>query len=77
MWIWLTDTDSKDLRAVLHGVLGGVSLPFPLSKPSACEHSDIQCPIESGTTYDYRYDVDVRNQYPNVSCSNWDENILT
>ena len=34
---------------VLHAIVGGASLPFPLDKPNICSDHNLSCPIKSGT----------------------------
>ena len=44
-----TITQAKN---VLHGIIGGVSVPFPVSPSDNCGNS-LQCPIQPGTTVMY------------------------
>ncbi|PRD24658.1 UNVERIFIED_CONTAM: Epididymal secretory protein E1 [Trichonephila clavipes] len=59
-------TDSASLRAVIHGIVGGVAIPFPIQNANACEHSEIECPLQTGQTYNYGYEIEVRNTYPTL-----------
>ncbi|CAL1282632.1 unnamed protein product [Larinioides sclopetarius] len=56
--------DTETLKTVIHGIIGGVALPFPVQNPNACEHSAIECPLQSGQTYNYGYEIEVRRAYP-------------
>ncbi|KAF8784825.1 NPC intracellular cholesterol transporter 2 homolog a-like [Argiope bruennichi] len=56
--------DSETLKTVVHGIIGGVALPFPVQNPNACESSDIECPLQTGQTYSYGYEIEVRKSYP-------------
>lgn len=60
-------TDSKSLKASVYGIIGGVAYPYPLPNSNACETEDIECPLESGKTYDVENVFEVRPNYPPVS----------
>nr|QAX87810.1 NPC2-1 [Pardosa pseudoannulata] len=59
-------TDSKSLKAVVHGVIGGISMPYPIPNSNACEGSNVECPLESGNTYMYGNEIEIRKSYPSV-----------
>ncbi|XP_054709507.1 NPC intracellular cholesterol transporter 2-like [Uloborus diversus] len=59
-------TESESLKAVVHGVVGGVSMPYPIPNSDACEEEGVDCPIESGKTYSYGNEIEVRQSYPSV-----------
>nr|WOA03676.1 NPC intracellular cholesterol transporter 2-like protein [Pardosa astrigera] len=57
-------TDSENVKAHVYGIVGGVTMPYPLPNPNACETEDIECPIENGKVYDFENTFDVRTSYP-------------
>ncbi|GFT50794.1 NPC intracellular cholesterol transporter 2 [Nephila pilipes] len=58
-------TDSKSVKAVVHGVIGGVPLPFSLPKPKddGCK-TGLNCPLKNGESYVYNNNLDIKNSYP-------------
>nr|QAX87813.1 NPC2-4 [Pardosa pseudoannulata] len=59
-------TDTKSLKAVVHGVISGVPIPFPLPNPDACK-AGVSCPVKSGESYTYSDKLDIKTSYPPVS----------
>ncbi|GFS39125.1 NPC intracellular cholesterol transporter 2 [Nephila pilipes] len=60
-------TDSENLKTVIHGVIGGFPIPFPLPNANACEHSDVECPLQTDETYTYGFEFEVSNSYPKIN----------
>ncbi|XP_076305801.1 NPC intracellular cholesterol transporter 2 homolog a-like [Tachypleus tridentatus] len=58
--------DSNKATTVIHGIIGGVPLPFPVPDPNACQSSGIQCPVENGKSYDFSYSLQVKTTYPKL-----------
>ncbi|XP_016101635.1 epididymal secretory protein E1 isoform X2 [Sinocyclocheilus grahami] len=58
--------ESKTSAAVVHGVVAGIPVPFPIPQSDGCK-SGIQCPIEPQKTYSYVNQLPVKNEYPAVS----------
>lgn len=58
--------ETKSLKAVVHGVIGGVPIPFPVPQSDACK-SGVTCPVQSGENYTYNNKFNVRNSYPPVA----------
>ncbi|GFY42706.1 NPC intracellular cholesterol transporter 2 [Trichonephila inaurata madagascariensis] len=58
-------TDSKTVKAVVHGVIGGVPLPFSLPKPKddGCK-TGLACPLKNGESYTYSNNLDIKSSYP-------------
>ncbi|XP_013776633.1 protein NPC2 homolog [Limulus polyphemus] len=59
-------TDSNKVITVIHGVIGGVPLPFPVPNPNACQSSGLQCPVKNGKLYDFSYSLEVKKSYPKL-----------
>jgi len=56
-------SDSSKVTAVVHGVIKGVPLPFPIPQPDGCK-SGLSCPLKDGQAYTYANSINVRNSYP-------------
>ncbi|XP_015119973.1 NPC intracellular cholesterol transporter 2 homolog a [Diachasma alloeum] len=56
------------VKAVVHGILTGVPIPFPISHPDACANPDtgITCPLKKDQAYTYRKTFPILAQYPKV-----------
>lgn len=65
--LYFAVTESEKLKASLYGIVGGVSYPYPLPNSNACETEDIDCPLQSGKTYNFENTFEVRQSYPRVS----------
>ncbi|KAG8176971.1 hypothetical protein JTE90_029420 [Oedothorax gibbosus] len=50
--------------AVVHGVIGGMPLPFPVPNPDGCKFGGLTCPLENGKTYTYTHNLFIRSSYP-------------
>ncbi|KAB1277857.1 NPC intracellular cholesterol transporter 2 [Camelus dromedarius] len=61
-----SSTQSQSSKAVVHGIVLGVSIPFPIPEPDGCK-SGINCPIQKDKTYSYLNKLPVKNEYPSVS----------
>jgi len=59
--------NSTTLKAVVHGVVGSIPIPFHIPQGNACENSGITCPIQAGTTYNYSTKIPVLKSYPKLS----------
>lgn len=55
--------ESKTLKAVVHGVIAGVPIPFRLPQSDACK-TGVSCPLESGESYTYSNKLSIKNSYP-------------
>ncbi|CAH1393842.1 unnamed protein product [Nezara viridula] len=58
--------DITEVKAVVHGILGGVPIPFNLPNPDGCKESGIQCPLVKNENYSYISELPVLNVYPKV-----------
>ncbi|KAM9466694.1 NPC intracellular cholesterol transporter 2-like [Clarias gariepinus] len=60
-----SETDSKTSKAVVHGVIAGVPVPFSIPNDDGCK-SGIQCPIQNQKTYSYVNQLPVKTEYPSI-----------
>ncbi|KAB5562334.1 hypothetical protein PHYPO_G00016660 [Pangasianodon hypophthalmus] len=58
-------TDSQTSKAVVHGVIAGVPVPFPIPNDDGCK-SGIECPIQKQITYSYVNELPVKAEYPSI-----------
>ncbi|CAH1262677.1 NPC intracellular cholesterol transporter 2-like [Branchiostoma lanceolatum] len=56
----------NNATAVVHGILAGVPIPFPLSNADGCKDSGLECPLKSSTTYMYTTILPVKSVYPQL-----------
>lgn len=66
MFICSLGVVSQTSKAVVHGVIAGVAVPFPIPIDDGCK-SGIQCPIQEKKIYSYVAQLSVKNEYPAVS----------
>lgn len=64
-FLW-SDEAVKSATAVVHGIVFGVPMPFPLDNPDACKNSGMTCPLGPGKQYTYTNNVYVQPKYPTV-----------
>ncbi|KAM4626020.1 NPC intracellular cholesterol transporter 2-like [Polymixia lowei] len=60
-----SDVESKTSKAVVHGVIAGVPIPFPIPIADGCK-SGIECPIQKQTSYHYVNELPVKSEYPSI-----------
>ncbi|XP_034530627.1 NPC intracellular cholesterol transporter 2-like [Notolabrus celidotus] len=60
-----SDELSQTSTAVVHGVIAGVPVPFPIPNQDGCK-SGIQCPIQPQQTYHYINALPVKTEYPAI-----------
>lgn len=56
---------SKTSRAVVHGVVAGIPIPFAIPNDDGCK-SGIACPIQDAKTYSYVNALPVKSEYPSI-----------
>jgi len=54
-------------KAVVHGIIAGVPVPFPLPDADLCKFSTPACPFAASTTYTYSNQLFVAKEYPAIS----------
>uniref|UniRef100_A0A3P9IZA2 NPC intracellular cholesterol transporter 2 n=1 Tax=Oryzias latipes TaxID=8090 RepID=A0A3P9IZA2_ORYLA len=57
--------ESQTSTAVVHGIIAGVPIPFPIPEPDGCK-SGIQCPIHKDQAYNYATQLPVKSEYPTI-----------
>ncbi|KAL7873278.1 hypothetical protein AOLI_G00123490 [Acnodon oligacanthus] len=57
--------ESQTSKAVVHGVIAGVPVPFPIPIEDGCK-SGIQCPIQKQKLYSYVNELPVKAEYPSI-----------
>uniref|UniRef100_A0A1D1XVL5 Protein NPC2 n=1 Tax=Anthurium amnicola TaxID=1678845 RepID=A0A1D1XVL5_9ARAE len=62
-----TNKDIKSVAQVVHGVMAGLPVPFPLDNPDACQNTGLKCPLAAGATQEYHFGLFVKPVYPKVS----------
>ncbi|XP_067027597.1 NPC intracellular cholesterol transporter 2-like [Acropora muricata] len=65
-------------KFVVHGIIGGLPVPFPLSKPNGCKEHGIECPMKPNKEYTFKATLPVKKAYPDmrliVKCELLDQN---
>ncbi|XP_012673167.1 NPC intracellular cholesterol transporter 2 [Clupea harengus] len=56
---------SQTSKAVVHGVIAGVPIPFPIPVEDGCK-CGISCPIQKQTSYNYVNQLPVKTEYPKI-----------
>ena len=64
-----TDEATTKLTSVVHGIIAGVPVKFPLGNPDACSGCNVTCPVQKGKHYNYAPVIHVLDSYPSVSSS--------
>ena len=62
-------TAGKDItavKAVVHGIISGIPIPFPIPNADGCKNSNLVCPLKSGQTYLYKDAIPVAASYPSI-----------
>lgn len=54
------------VKAEVHGIIGGVPIPFPLQNSDGCRNSGLTCPLVAGEQYTYQASLPVRKIYPSI-----------
>lgn len=55
-----------EVKTVVHGIIMGMEMPFPLPNPDACKDSGITCPLKKDQNYEYIASLPVMRAYPKV-----------
>ena len=62
----IIDESVTKATTVVHGVVGGIPVPFPVDNPDACKDCGMTCPAASGSAVAYHSDIQVKTSYPKV-----------
>lgn len=57
--------ESQTSKAIVHGVIAGVPIPFPIPIEDGCK-SGIECPIQKAQSYHYVTQLPVKSEYPSI-----------
>ncbi|KAJ8290471.1 hypothetical protein GJAV_G00013270 [Gymnothorax javanicus] len=60
-----SDDESQTSKAVVHGVIAGVPVPFSIPNDDGCK-SGVACPIKKEMTYSYVNQLPVKTAYPSI-----------
>jgi len=52
---------------VIHGIIEGVPVPFPVKNPDVCNGHGITCPMPAEQTQTFQDMLPVKTAYPSVS----------
>lgn len=62
-----SDEELTELKAVVHGIILGMEVPFKLPNDNGCVDSNVECPLQKDTEYKYITTLPVLKQYPKVA----------
>lgn len=62
-----SDEEVTELKAVVHGIILGMEVPFRLPNDDGCKDSGLECPLAQDTSYKYTTTLPVLKQYPKVA----------
>lgn len=54
------------VNTIVHGIIMGVEMPFPLANPDGCVDTGLNCPLKKDETYAYTATLPVLKSYPKV-----------
>ncbi|CAL9686606.1 unnamed protein product [Knipowitschia caucasica] len=60
---FLSDDETQKSTALVHGVVAGVAIPFPIPVDDGCK-SGINCPIQKQHSYSYVATLPIKSEYP-------------
>ena len=66
-YILFIGEDITAVKAVVHGIINGTPIRFPVPNIDGCKNSNLVCPLKSGQTYLYQDSIPVATAYPSVS----------
>ena len=62
----IADVASANVTSVVHGVISGVPIPFPLPNPDGCRDSGLACPLQPDHAYTYQVSLPIKEEYPSL-----------
>lgn len=62
-----SDEEVAELKAVVHGIILGMEVPFKLPNDDGCKDSGLECPLAKDTEFRYSTTLPVLKQYPKVA----------
>ena len=63
---FLSNEAASQAWAVVHGIVGGVPVPYHITNPNGCVDSGIQCPMKTGSTYSYSSSLTIMTYLPEI-----------
>jgi len=54
------------VTAVVHGVIAGIAVPFPMEGTDGCVKSGLTCPLKGGVEVKYSKELPVKTVYPSL-----------
>ena len=54
-------------KTIVHGIIDGVPVPFPVDNPDVCKEHGITCPMAAEKTQTFKDILPVKSEYPSVS----------
>jgi Niemann-Pick C2 protein len=63
---FLIHEDSSSAKAVVHGIIEHIPVPFSLANPDGCKDSGMTCPLKNGNDYHYQTYIYVDPRYPSI-----------
>lgn len=64
-YIHHSGTQSQNSTALVHGILAGIPVFFPIPEPDGCK-CGINCPIQKDKVYNYLNKLPVKSEYPSL-----------
>ncbi|KAL4238775.1 Phosphatidylglycerol/phosphatidylinositol transfer protein [Mactra antiquata] len=62
---FLAKENATEANSVVHGIIGGVPVPFPMPA-DGCTNHNLKCPIVAGTTIQYNNYIYISPEYPKI-----------
>ncbi|XP_062563288.1 NPC intracellular cholesterol transporter 2 homolog a-like [Armigeres subalbatus] len=62
-----SDEEVSELKAVVHGIIMGMEVPFKLPNDDGCKDSGLECPLPADVEHKYTTTLPVLKQYPKVA----------
>lgn len=62
-----SDEELSELKAVVHGIILGMEVPFKLPNDDGCKDSGLECPLAADVEHKYTTTLPVLKQYPKVA----------
>ncbi|CAO1419541.1 unnamed protein product [Diamesa hyperborea] len=61
------DVEVTEVKAVCHGIIMGMAVPFPLPNSDGCSGCNLVCPLKKGENYEYSTTLPVLKVYPQAT----------
>eukprot|EP00794_Sanderia_malayensis_P019909 gene19909-21855_t len=57
---------ASSVTPVVHGVIAGIPIPFPLKEKDGCKNSGLTCPLKAGVKVTYHQQLEILTAYPSL-----------